>query len=73
VDKGHRAEWKTFANLIRNGGQSPISFNELLNSTLATFALIRSSSDGSWVDVSTEKFLNYARHEFLLTDFKKEC
>jgi predicted dehydrogenase len=72
VDKGHRDEWKTFANLIRNGGQAPISFNELLNSTLATFALIRSSGDGSWVDVNTEKFLTYAREEFSPADSKKE-
>jgi predicted dehydrogenase len=58
VDKGHRDEWKAFANAIRRGERSPISLKELLNSTLATLALVRASSTGSWVEVSTEQFLS---------------
>ena len=58
VDKGHRGEWEAFADVIRRGGQSPISLNELLNSTLATLALVRASSAGSMIEVSTEHFLS---------------
>jgi predicted dehydrogenase len=57
VDKGHRGEWEAFAGAIRRGERSPISLNELLNSTLATLALVRASSTGSWVEVCTEQFL----------------
>jgi predicted dehydrogenase len=61
MDKGHRGEWEAFAEAIRRGGPSPISLNELLNSTLATLALVRASSGDSWVEVSTEQFLSRSR------------
>jgi polar amino acid transport system substrate-binding protein len=35
-DKGHKAEMTAFINAIENGKVSPISFEELYNSTLAT-------------------------------------
>ncbi len=63
VDKGHRGEWKTFAEVIRNGGPSPIPLSELINSTLATFALVRSAARGSWISVDTEQFMASARNE----------
>jgi predicted dehydrogenase len=61
VDKGHRGEWEAFADAIRKGGPSPISLEEVLNSTLATFALVRASSQGSWVEVNTKQFISQVR------------
>jgi len=58
VGKGHRGVWQAFADVIRSGGSSPISLNELPNSTLATFALVRASTDRARVDVSTEQFIS---------------
>ena len=56
VDKGHRGEWEEFSRQIRAGGQSPIPYTQLLNSTLATVALARSTSKGGWIDVNSECF-----------------
>jgi predicted dehydrogenase len=57
ADKGHRGEWETFAGILHRGGLSPISFDEILNSTLATFAVAEASLNGGWIEVSTERFL----------------
>jgi predicted dehydrogenase len=72
VDKGHRGEWEAFADVIRNGGPSPISFNELLNSTLATLALVRASRDNSWIEVDTDKFLFQSRNSWSKTHMLSE-
>jgi predicted dehydrogenase len=61
TDKGHRGEWEAFAEAIRCGGPSPISLNELVNSTLATLAMARASSDGVWVEVNAEQLLSRVR------------
>jgi predicted dehydrogenase len=61
VDKGHKGEWQAFADAIRTGRGAPISFPELVNSTLASIALLRTCADGSTVDVDTDNFLTRAR------------
>jgi predicted dehydrogenase/threonine dehydrogenase-like Zn-dependent dehydrogenase len=38
-DKGHRGEWEMFITAIQTGAESPIPFREVVNATLATFAL----------------------------------
>jgi predicted dehydrogenase/NADPH:quinone reductase-like Zn-dependent oxidoreductase len=38
-DKGHRGEWEAFITAIQTGAESPIPFREVVNATLATFAL----------------------------------
>jgi predicted dehydrogenase len=38
-DKGHRGEWEVFITAIQTGAESPIPFREVVNATLATFAL----------------------------------
>ncbi len=50
-DKGHRGEWEAFAAAIRNGAQSPISFAQILNTMMATFALEESRCLGGSVRV----------------------
>lgn len=43
-DKGHKLELEAFIQSIKDGKKSPISFDELYNSTLATFAVLESIS-----------------------------
>ena len=45
-DKGHRAEWQTFGNVIIKGGQPPIPYTELLGVTRATFAAVEALRSG---------------------------
>ena len=67
VDKGHRGEWAAFANAIRCGGPTPISLNELVNSSLATLALLRASATGESIEIQTEQFINDARAAIVTT------
>ena len=41
-DKGHKKELSCFFDSIKNGDQSPISFDEIYHSTAVTFAVIES-------------------------------
>jgi predicted dehydrogenase len=41
-DKGHRDEWKAFTEAVRNGAPLPISFEDIVHSTLTTFAIAES-------------------------------
>ena len=45
-DKGHRAEWRAFAECIRSGGESPIPFNEIATTTHATIRIAQSLRSG---------------------------
>jgi predicted dehydrogenase/threonine dehydrogenase-like Zn-dependent dehydrogenase len=61
-DKGHRGEWRAFVNSLLNGGQSPIAFEEIVASTLATFAALSSRSTGKAVSVDPSGFMTTAAH-----------
>lgn len=63
ADKGHRSEWAAFRDAICNGTPAPISFEELLNSTLGTFALLRSHSTGTRIDIDLNRFITRALNE----------
>lgn len=41
-DKGHVAEWKAFAKSIREGGEPPIPYEQLVGVTKSTFAAVES-------------------------------
>ena len=56
-DKGHRGEWKAFAAAIRDGEQAPISFPEIVATTLATLRIVDSRSSGQPAVVDVEKFI----------------
>jgi predicted dehydrogenase/threonine dehydrogenase-like Zn-dependent dehydrogenase len=45
-DKGHAAEWHAFCECIRNGGVSPIPFEQIASSTLATIRALDSLRSG---------------------------
>jgi predicted dehydrogenase/threonine dehydrogenase-like Zn-dependent dehydrogenase len=41
-EKGHRAEWEVFSEAIKNGGPSPIPYEQLFSVSMATFAAVES-------------------------------
>lgn len=45
-DKGHRAEWQAIVAYLTGKGGSPVSFEEMVNSTQATLAAERSLQSG---------------------------
>lgn len=61
-DKGHIGEWRAFVNALRNGGQSPIAFEEIITTMVATFAAASSRSTGKAVCVDVNEFLSTAVH-----------
>jgi predicted dehydrogenase len=50
-DKGWRGEWAAFAKAIREGGQPPIPYEQLVGVTKATFAAVESLRSGGRVGV----------------------
>jgi predicted dehydrogenase len=50
-DKGHRGEWEAFVGVLRNGGDSPVPFAEIVTTMMATFALEKSRSSGQPISV----------------------
>jgi hypothetical protein len=56
-DKGHHGEWEAFAGAIRRGGASPISFEQIVSSTLATLRAVESDSSGLPVPVGAAGFI----------------
>lgn len=50
-DKGHVAEWKAFARSIREGGNPPIPYEQLLGVTKSTFAAVESIQTGQKIKI----------------------
>jgi predicted dehydrogenase/threonine dehydrogenase-like Zn-dependent dehydrogenase len=61
-DKGHGGEWRSFVNAIRQSGPSPIAFEEIITTSLATFAAVSSRSTGKAVSVDPNAFLSTAAY-----------
>ena len=53
-DKGHAAELSAFARRVAEGGQSPIPLEELVNTTLASFAAMTAAGDGRTIALDQE-------------------
>jgi predicted dehydrogenase len=51
LDKGHREQFRLLIERIRIGGTSLISFEELVNSSKASFAAIESLKNNKWVSI----------------------
>lgn len=51
IDKGHAAQFRLLAERVKQGGAALIPFDEILNTTLASFAAIESLVTGKWVSV----------------------
>jgi predicted dehydrogenase/threonine dehydrogenase-like Zn-dependent dehydrogenase len=71
-DKGHRDEWRAFRNAIRTGGPAPIPIEEILNTSLATFALLRSLAEPSWINVDTGISLGRDKNETQIANTSSE-
>jgi predicted dehydrogenase/NADPH:quinone reductase-like Zn-dependent oxidoreductase len=52
IDKGHKDQFKRLIHQIKHGGMPLISFEELVNSTQASFAAIKSLKEGGWRGVN---------------------
>jgi predicted dehydrogenase len=50
-DKGHAAEMTAFVDAVASGSPSPVSFESTVNTTRATFAIVRSIESGSPIQV----------------------
>jgi predicted dehydrogenase/threonine dehydrogenase-like Zn-dependent dehydrogenase len=50
-DKGHQTQFELLINSVVNGGDSIISFNQIINTTKASFGAIESLKTGSWVNL----------------------
>ena len=50
-DKGHPNQFNLFINSVQKGGNQIIPFDELVNTTKASFAAIESLKNGGWVGV----------------------
>jgi predicted dehydrogenase len=50
-DKGHAEEIGAFVRAVREGGASPVPFDEAVDATDATFAILESISGGAAVDL----------------------
>jgi hypothetical protein len=51
MDKGHNNQFFLLTQRILNGGPSLIPFEELINTTKASFAAIESLKERRWVDL----------------------
>ena len=51
TDKGHNEQFKLLVERLKNGGAPLIPFDELINTTLASFAAIESLLERRWVDL----------------------
>jgi len=60
-DKGHRTEWTTFARSIQQQGASPIGFEEIVCSTLATLRIDESLATGKSLPVDSAAFIDAAQ------------
>jgi predicted dehydrogenase len=52
MNKGHKEQFHTYIQRIKEGGQPLIPVSELVNVTKASFAALRSLKEKRWTDVS---------------------
>lgn len=53
LDKGHKAQFKRLVERIKEGGEALIPFDEIVNTTRASFAAIESLKNNGWVDIKS--------------------
>lgn len=51
MDKGHKNQFESLIKRIKEGGKPLIPFDEIINTTKASFAAIESLKKKSWVDI----------------------
>jgi len=53
IDKGHNNQFKLLIERLKNGGPALVPFDELVNTTMASFAAIESLTKHEWVTVNS--------------------
>jgi len=51
MNKGHKAQFHTYIERIKEGGDPLIAFSEMVNVTKASFAALQSLKEKQWIDV----------------------
>jgi len=51
LDKGHKAQFTRLIDKIKNGGEPLIPFDEIVNTTKASFAAIESLKQSKWISI----------------------
>jgi len=51
INKGHKTQFHSYIQKIKEGGEELITFPEMVNVTLASFAALQSLKEKRWVDV----------------------
>jgi predicted dehydrogenase/threonine dehydrogenase-like Zn-dependent dehydrogenase len=51
LDKGHKRQFELLIDKIKNGGEPIIPFDEIVNTTKASFAAIESLKKQSWIEI----------------------
>src|SRR5690606_16053503 len=49
LDKGHLHQFRKLVHQVQTGGDALIPFNEVVNTTRASFAAIQSLQEGKWI------------------------
>ncbi len=57
-DKGHRGEWEALAACLRAGQPAPISFEDIVSTTLATIKIMEAQATGQTIRVDTPLFIS---------------
>ncbi len=52
LDKGHKNQFYSVIKKVQQGGEPLISFDSLINTSLASFAAIESLKERKWIDLS---------------------
>jgi len=71
-DKGHSEQFRLLIERVKNGGPALIPFEEIVNTTMASFAAIESLREGRWVEVEDRCQKSEVRSH-RSEDERKEC
>lgn len=51
MDKGHESQFRLLTEQVNNGGIALIPFDEIENTTITSFAALKSMKDNSWINI----------------------
>ena len=51
LDKGHQRQFQLLIERVKNGGEALIPFDDIVNTTRASFAAIESLKNNSWIEI----------------------
>lgn len=52
LDKGHKNQFHSLISQLQKGGNPLISFDEIVNTTEASFAALQSLKEGKWIEIN---------------------